>query len=329
MMHVFMTGGTGFIGSNLVEALNKINIVPRVLRRASSSLELLKGLEYEDVIGDILDPPESLAEAMAGYDCVFHVAALSDYRWQDKDLIYKVNVVGTKNLIEGAQRARIGRFIFTSSQTALGMPENGIIMDESHQFNLAPERFPYGHSKHLAEIEIFRAVDEGFPAVILNPTAVVGPRGINQTASSLILEASKGRLRLYPTGGVNVIAVQDVVAGHIAAVDRGRIGQNYILAGVNITFREAISVGCEIVGQKPPTVKVPNWLLPPAAILLTALHKVVGDRLPLEANQVRLASKMIYADGGKAIRELGLPQTPFRVAVELAYEWYRENGYLS
>jgi dihydroflavonol-4-reductase len=328
-MRILVTGGTGFIGSNLVELLNTKDIVPLVLRRETSSLELLYGLEYEDVIGDILDPPEILADVMSGCDWVFHVAALSDYRWQDEELIYRVNVGGTKNLIEGAKEAGVGRFIFTSSQAALGIPEKDILMDESHEFNLPPARFPYGHSKHLAEIEVHRAVDEGLPAVILNPTAVVGPRGINQTVSSLFLEASKGRLRLYPPGGANIIAVQDVVAGHIAAAERGRIGENYILAGENVTFREAFIIGCEVAGQKPPIAKFPGWLLPPLATALTALHKVIGDKFPLEANQIRLAGRKIYADGGKAIRELGLPQTPFKDAVLLAYDWYREHGYLN
>lgn len=328
-MRTLVTGGTGFIGSNLVEALNKMNIVPMVLRRETSSLELLEGLEYESVVGDILDAPDSLAEAMSGCDWVFHVAALSDYRWQDTKLIYRVNVEGTKNLITGAKEAGVGRLLFTSSQSALGIPENDILVDESHEFNLPPDRFPYGHSKHLAEIEVHRAVEEGFPAVILNPTAVVGPRGINQTVSSLFLEASKGRLRLYPPGGANIIAVQDVVAGHIAAAERGRIGENYILAGENISYREAFTVGCDLAGQKPPIGEIPGWLLPPLAAVFSVLHKIFGDKVPLEANQLRLAGRKIYADGGKAIRELGLPQTPFKDAVLMAYEWYRENGYLN
>ncbi len=119
-MRVFITGGTGFIGSNLVEALNAEGIVPIVLRRVSSSLDLLDGLEYEPVIGDILDPPEFLSEAMNGCVWVFHVAALSDYRWQDSDRIYQVNVDGTKNLLAAAKAAAVDRFIFTSSSRRPG-----------------------------------------------------------------------------------------------------------------------------------------------------------------------------------------------------------------
>ena len=328
-MQVFITGGTGFIGSHLVESLNKRDIIPKILRRETSSLDLLEGLDFESVIGDILESPQSIAEAMAGTDWVFHVAALSDYRWQDVNLIYKVNVEGTKNLISAAMQSKVSRFVFTSSLSALGIPGPGAVMDETNQFNLPPDRFPYGHSKHLAEIEVRKAVEEGFPAIILNPTGVVGPRGINQTVSSLFVEASKGRLRFYPPGGMNIIAVQDVADGHIAAAVRGKVGENYILAGDNVSYREAFTVGCEVAGQKPPIGQIPGWLLPPLAMIVSALHKVIGDKLPLESNQIRLAGRKIYADGGKAVRDLGLPQTPFKVTVQQAYDWYLEHGHLN
>jgi len=327
-MRVFITGATGFIGSNLVEALNEREIEPVILRRETSSLELLEGLEYESVIGDILDAPEILADAMSGSDWVFHIAALSDYRWADEELIYKVNVGGTSNLLAAASRAGVNRFIFTSSLSALGIPDEGDIMDESNEFNLRPERFPYGHSKFLAEIEVRKAVENGLEAVILNPTAVVGPRGFDTNVGALVVEASKGRLRFYPSGGMNVVAVDDVVAGHIAAAERGKVGDNYILAGDNITYREAFALGCELFNQKPPIGQIPRWILPPAAALFSALHKIFGDKVPLEANQIRLAGKKIYADGNKAVSELGIPQTPFRIATQEAFEWIVEHGYL-
>ena len=327
-MRVFITGATGFIGSNLVEALNEREIEPLVLRRETSSLKLLEGLSYESVIGDILDAPETLADAMSGCDWVFHIAALSDYRWQDEELINKVNVGGTSNLLTAAKKKGISRFIFTSSLSALGIPNEGDSMDESNEFNLPPERFPYGYSKYLAEIEVRKAVDEGLEAIILNPTAVVGPRGFNTIVGALVIEASKGRLRFYPSGGMNVVAVEDVVAGHIAAAERGGVGENYILAGDNITYREAFTLGCEMFNQSPPIGEIPDWILPPAAALFSVLYKVFGDKVPLEANQIRLAGKKVYADGSKAVRELGISQTPFRIAAQEALEWFMEHRHL-
>lgn len=327
-MQVFITGATGFIGSNLVEAFNKREIEPLILRRETSSLELLEGLAYESVIGDILDAPEILADAMSGCDWVFHIAALSDYRWQDQEPLNKVNVGGTSNLLTAAKTVGIKRFIFTSSLSALGIPNKGDSMDESNDFNLPPERFPYGYSKYLAEIEVRKAVDEGLEAVILNPTAVVGPRGFDTIVGALVVEASKGRLRFYPSGGMNVVAVDDVVAGHIAAAERGRAGENYILAGDNITYREAFTLGCDLFNQGPPIGEIPGWILPPAAVMFSILHKAFGDRVPLEANQIRLAGKKIYADGSKAARELGISKTPFRIATIEAFEWFVEHGYL-
>ena len=326
-MRVFVTGGTGFIGANLVEALNERDIVPVVLMRESSSTELLEGLDYTVRIGDILDDPQSLAQAIQGCDWVFHAAALSDYRWQESDLIYQVNVQGTKNVVEASREAGVKRFVFTSSLSAFGLPEKEGVMDEQHQFNLEPSRFPYGHSKFLAEIEVRKALDEGLQSVIVNPTGVVGPRGIYQTVGALFSEARKGRLRFYPSGGLNIVDVGDVVMGHIAAAERGRVGENYILAGDNLLYKEMITIGCEVVGQKPPIGEIPGWLLPPLATLVDSLQRVIGDRIPLEANQLRLAGRKIYADGGKAVRELGVPQTPFRVAIQQAYDWYLDSGF--
>jgi dihydroflavonol-4-reductase len=327
-MSVFITGANGFIGSNLVEALNESGIEPVILRRESSSLKLLKDLRYKSVIGDILDSPSSLAASMEGAQIVFHAAALSDYRWQDEKLIYEINVGGTANVLAAAKAAGVSRFVFTSSLSALGIPEEGEVMDESHEFNLSPKQFPYGHSKYLAEIEVRKAVDGGLDAFIVNPSGVVGPRGAGQTVFALFREAASGRLRFYPPGGLNIVAVQDVAAALLAVVDHGRVGENYIIAGENVSYKDAITVGCEVVGTKPPIARVPGWILPPLASLLDFSHGILGDRIPLEANQVRLAARHVYADGSKSIHELGLAYMPFRAAVESAFHWYLENGYL-
>ena len=146
----FITGGTGFIGANLVAYLNAQNVVARVLRRESSSVEALEGLDYEICIGDILDSPDSLAEKMAGCDWVFHTAAVSDYWRQNKKQLYRVNVDGTRNVLTAARLAKVKRFVFTSSLAAMGIPTNGQLLNESSEYNLLPNEFPYGHSKYLA-----------------------------------------------------------------------------------------------------------------------------------------------------------------------------------
>ncbi len=327
-MRAFITGGTGFVGANLVEGLAACGIGARVLRRESSSLKALAGLEYESAIGDILDAPEKLAELMAGCDWVFHVAAVADYWRQGQAWLYQVNVEGTKNVIAAAHLARPSRFIFTSSLASMGLPKPGALLDEFSTFNLKPSRFPYGHSKHLAEIELMKAVDAGLPAVIVNPTVILGPRDVNQISGSFIIEAAKGTLKFTTPGGANFIAVKDVVAGHIAAAEKGEIGQRYILGGENRSFRDVAELACQLVGQPKPWLHLPRWSLPGIAVGVAAARLFLGNRIPLDANQVRLAGVNIYADNHKAVQELGLSPMPFLDTVQTAFAWYNSHGYL-
>lgn len=328
-MLAFITGGTGFVGANLVEGLAECGIGARVLRRESSSLKALEGLEYESAIGDILDTPEKLAELMAGCDWVFHVAAVADYWRQGKAWLYKVNVDGTKNVLAAATLAQPARFIFTSSLAAMGLPRSGELLDEFSTFNLKPNQFPYGHSKHLAEIEVMKAVDADLPAVIVNPTVILGPRDVNQISGSFIIEAAKGTLKFTTPGGSNFVAVKDVVAGHIAAAEKGEIGQRYILGGENRSFRDVANLACELVGQPKPWLHLPKWVLPGIAVGVAAARLFLGNRIPLDANQVRLSGINIYADNRKAIQELGLAPLPFSQTVQTAFDWYNSHGYLT
>ena len=323
-----VTGGTGFVGANLVSALGERGIIARVLRRNSSPLDALDGLAYEDVLGDILDPQETLAAAMEGCDWVFHAAAVSDYWRKHKEQLYKVNVDGTANVLAAARLAGVKRLVFTSSLAALGLPASGQMLHESSRFDLKPERFPYAHSKHLAEQEVLRAAESGLEAVIVNPTVVLGPRDVNQISGSIIVQASSGRLFFYPPGGVNYVAVEDVAAGHIAAAEYGRSGERYILAGENLTHREALNIICEIVKRRPPFLPLPTPILSIAALGVAAFRALVGVRIPVDENQVRLSGQEIYANGSKAVEELAFGHTPFRAAVQRAYDWYNTNGYI-
>lgn len=328
-MHAFVTGGTGFVGANLVAGLNQHNIPVRVLHRASSSLAALQGLTYESVIGDILDDPATLARTMAGADWVFHVAAVADYWRQGPEWVYRVNVQGTKNILAAAQLAGVRRFVFTSSLAAMGVPADGELLDEHSQFNLPPPHFPYGHSKLLAEQAVRHAAAEGLAAVIVNPSVVLGPRDVNLISGSIIVEAARGRLRFAPRGGVNFVDVADVVAGHIAAAEQGRPGERYILAGENVPYNEAVAVICRTVGRPVPRLSLPRWSLPLLATGVRAARALLGNRVPLDENQVRLMGVDLYADNSKARRELNLPQTPFTKTVQRAYNWYERHGYLS
>jgi dihydroflavonol-4-reductase len=324
-----VTGGTGFLGANLVAGLNDLGVDARVLKRASSSLLALDGLSYEAVEGDILDEPDDLARLMEDVDWVFHVAAVSDYWRQNTEWLYKVNVEGTKNVLEAAKMAGVKRVVFTGSGSALGLPVGDEVLTEESQFNLKPKEWPYAHSKHLAELEVRRATDEGLACVTLLPTIAIGPRDLNLISGTFIIETARGLAKVYPPGGTNYVDVAQVVAGHIAAAELGQVGQRYILGGQNLTHREAVEIACEIVGRPAPRVGLPRWSLGPLAAVVTVARAIFGNRILFEARHVRLSGVNLYFDPSKAVQELGLKITPFRQAAKNAFDWYNENGFLT
>ncbi len=326
-MRALITGGTGFIGAHLVDSLNAAGHTARVLRRPSSRLDALQGFDFEEATGDILDY-DSLITAMQGCDWVFHVAAVSDYWRQGVDWLYRVNVEGTRTVVRAAQATQVRRLVYTSSVASLGVSEDDEPMDESHSFNLPPRRFPYGHSKHLAEQVVRAAVEDGLEAVIVNPAVVIGARDLNKISGSIIIEVARGLISFYLPGGVNYVAVEDVAAGHIAAADRGRPGERYILGGENLSHRCAIDIIVEVTGARRPRFTFPRWAIEPTALAVSAARRVLGNRVPVNADQVRLSAQRLHFRPDKARRELDLPQTPFRTAVERAFGWYRDNGYL-
>jgi dihydroflavonol-4-reductase len=330
-LKALVTGSTGFVGANLCAALAERGWSVRALHRASSRLDALReaGAVVEHAIGDVTES-ETLVEAMRGCDAVFHVAAVADYWRQSAEKLYRINVEGTRAACQAALDARVSRLVFTSSVGALGVPRRGQLADESHEFNLPPERFRYGHSKLLAEGVVREFVARGLDAVIVNPSVILGPGDLNLISGSIVTEVANRRVPpVYPSGGTNYIDVADVCAGHIAAAERGRTGERYILAAHNLTHREAMQVVCDVVGVPMPRLCIPRASIGPLAAMLDLATRVVGRPLPFNGDQLRLSDEFIYFDSGKAVRELGLSQTPFRETVEQTYQWYKTHGYLA
>lgn len=324
MVTALVTGGTGFVGSHIVRALIETGHSARVLRRASSPLDLLEGLPVEHVIGDVMDVA-SLDEAMRGCDWVFHVAAVADYWRAQRVKLYLVNVNGTMNVLDAAKRAGVKRVIFTSSAAAVGFRNDGRPADEGVTFNMPPDAFPYGHSKFLAEQEVARAVADGQDVVIVNPVVVFGPGDLNQISGSIVVETARGVVPVYPAGGISVIDVRDVAAGHIAAAERGRTGERYILGALDISYKALGKLIAEIVGVYTPFVPVPAFAAPVLAAGAGVLRNV-GISLPIDADQVRLSARNIYFNCEKAWHELGEPKIDLRQSLEDTYRWYVEHG---
>jgi len=326
-LKAFVTGATGCVGANVVAALLARGYDVRAMHRVTSSLDALDGLDPELVVGDILDPP-SLVAASAGCALIFHVAAVSDYWRTPAERVYRVNVEGTRNVLAAASAAGVERLVYTSSIGALGVPPPGQFLDESSIFTLPPHRFPYGHSKHLAEQAVREAIARGLDAVIVNPTGVIGTRDVHFIGGSILREIRRGLSWFAPPGGLNWVDAETLGLGHVLAAERGHTGERYVLGGDNVSHRAAMETVADVVGGRRPRLTLPRSLMSPFALLVDVFN-VLWPGTPLfSGEQARLSGAEIYCDCRKAEQELGLPRTPFRTAVERAYTWYQVHGYL-
>ncbi|HNS01144.1 MAG TPA: SDR family NAD(P)-dependent oxidoreductase [Anaerolineae bacterium] len=329
-MQALVTGASGFVGANIVAALNQAGWQVRTLLRSTSSRAALEGLSYQPVMGDVTDR-KSLAAAMQGVDAVFHAAGVvADYWSQDAALTYRVNVNGTRNVVEAALAAAPRpRLVFTSSQAALGFGAGQAMLDESHTFNIAPAIYPYGHSKHLAEQVVQGAVRAGLHAVIVNPSIVLGPRDVTLYNSQILLNIQARRLPLVPPGGINVVDALDVATGHLLALDKGRPGQRYLLVGHNVTLFYLASQIAASLGVRGPRGVLPDPLIGPLAAALDQANRLSPRRLPLAGDVLRFGSRFFYASNAKAKAELGWQVTPLEETIERAIAWLRATGALT
>jgi dihydroflavonol-4-reductase len=325
---ILVTGSTGFIGSQLCRSLIEQGHTVRAFHRASSKTLALEGVAVERVIGDVLDPG-SLLSAMRGVEQVFHTAA-NAVHWRGRAPIVDTIVVGTTNVLQAAREAGVSRVVYTSSLAALGVPKPGELLDERSLFNYSPRHFPYGYAKHLAEKEVLAATGAGLDCVIVSPASVFGPYDLNLVSGTLIVEVARRRIPALTRGGMNVVHIDDVVAGHLAAAARGRPGERYILGGENLRHAEIVRLIAEEVGVRSPRLELPSPLVRLAATAIDVIGPIAAmARLPFNGNALRLSTYRFYCDTSKARSELGLSEPrPFRQAVQEAVAWYRSNGYL-
>ena len=315
-----MTGASGFLGSNLIEALNARGGTPRALLRATSSRAALVGLRCEPVIGDVLEM-DTLRSAMRGVKVVLHAAAVVDDDRHDEATLYRVNVDGTRNVLASALEAGVERVVVVSSVAALGRPAWDHPADERQVFNLRPAAFPYGYSKALAE-QVTRAfVARGLHAVIINPTVILGPRDVNHVSARMLTELARRPLPFYPPGGVSVVDVGDVCAGVLAALARGEPGRRHVLAGDNLTHRALLGAIADTVGVARP------WLPLPRAVAALA-HPLDGLRrrglrLPMNGGQLRMSTERWWYDSTRARAALGFTTRPALETLARTWAWLR------
>jgi dihydroflavonol-4-reductase len=319
-----VTGATGFVGWHVARKLVERGDRVRVLVRDAGRLKDLDGVEA--VEGDLRDP-ESLARAVEGCGVVYHVAA--DYRlWtRDPEEMYRSNVEGTRNLFQAARRSGVERVVYTSTVGCIGIPKEGI-GDEQTPVGIEDMRGPYKRSKFLAEKVALEFAGDGFPVVIVNPTAPVGDHDFKPTPTGkMLVDFVRGAMPAFLDTGLNVVDVRDVADGHLAACERGRVGERYILGSENLTLQSIFGTLAKAVGRPAPRMRIPYAVAYAAGVVSTAWAGVTGKEPLAPLDGVKMARKKMWVRQDKAARDLGYSPGPAAGALERAVDWFRANGY--
>jgi dihydroflavonol-4-reductase len=327
---VFITGAAGFIGSAVARALAAEGFALRALVRSGNPASNLKDLDVEIVKGDMRDKNVVFAAAK-GARYVFHVAA--DYRlWAPRpEEIVQTNIEGTRGVMDAARAGGAERIVYTSSVATLRPPVNGgEPSNETSPLDADEAIGAYKRSKVLAERLVERMVAQGLPAIIVNPSTPVGPGDLRPTPTGrLIVEAASGRIPAFVDTGLNIVHVDDVAAGHLAALHKGRIGERYILGGQNMTLAELLARIAQLNGRAAPQLCLPRWPIYPIAFLAETAARVTKREPFVTRDGLRMAKYRMFFSSAKAKRELGYKPRPAEDAIRDAVDWFRQAGFLS
>ncbi len=327
-MPIFLTGATGFLGSHVARALADQGANLRLLVRPTSNLKNLEGLKAETATGDLRDPV-SLEKAMSGCDTVFHVAA--DYRlWvTDPNEMYRSNIDGTRAVLAAARKNRIKNVVYTSSVATIGFTGNGQPGDEDSPVSLSDMIGHYKRSKFMAEQIALEAGRSGMRVVTVNPTTPIGEYDIKPTPTGrIVVDFLKRKFPAYVETGLNLVDVRECARGHVAALEKGRSGERYILGGENLTLKQILDKLAAISGLPSPAIKLPYFVAyAAAAVDETVSGRILGHEPRATIETVRMGKKKMWASSAKAERELGWKTIPVDDALRRAVEWFRANDY--
>ena len=327
-MLAFLTGATGFVGSHVARALVAQGADLRLLVRSGSDLRNIRELQAERVVGDLRDAA-SLKKAVAGCEVVFHVAA--DYRlWvRDPEQMYRSNVDGTKAILEAARENKVRRVVYTSSVATMGFQSNGHLANEDSPVSLANMIGPYKRSKFMAEEIAIQAGKSGMDVVVVNPTTPVGERDLKPTPTGMIVvDFLKKKFPAYVDTGLNLVDVAECARGHIAALEKGKTGQRYILGGENLTLKQILDKLAAITGLPSPKIRVPYAVALATGVVDQVFTGYIRRREPRATiDAVRMGRKKMFVSSGKAERDLGWRTLPVDGGLRRAVEWFQANGY--
>ena len=326
--HVLVTGVSGFVGAAVARALAGSGYRVRGLARATSPRANLRDFPGEIVEGDLLDRL-TVDRAIEGCDGLIHVAA--DYRlWApDETAIHRTNVEGTRNIMAAALAAGLRRIVHTSSVATIAPDPNGPA-DETRP--LAPEQAIGAYKRSKVEAE--RLVEElvardGLPAVIVNPSTPIGPRDVRPTPTGrIILDAARGRIPAFVDTGLNLVHVDDVAAGHVAALERGEAGRRYILGGQDVTLKDMLAEIARRTGRRAPRLRLPRAPLYPLAVVSEAIARATGREPLLTRDALAMARYRMFFSSARAERELDYRARPYGEAIGDALAWFAAEGML-
>ena len=327
-MRVLVTGATGFIGSNVARSLVAQGYEVKALVRKGSSTLTIEDTPVERVEGDVRDR-ESVARAVRECQAVFHCAALYTFWSRRAQDLYDVNVGGTRTILEEAKGAGIERVVYTSTVSTIGLPKDMVGTEEMQP---SPKKLVghYKRSKYLGEKEAMRFAGQGMQVIVVNPTAPVGPWDVKPTPTGkMVLDFLLGRIPAYVETGMNLVDVEDVAQGHILALEKGHPGERYLLGNKNLTLKEVFGLLSKITGKGAPRLKLPMWLALTAGYIDDFIEgKLLRRRPVIPLEGLRVSRKPMYVNCAKAVKELGLPQSPVEGALEKAVQWFKTYGYV-
>jgi dihydroflavonol-4-reductase len=330
MAKTLVTGAAGFIGSHVVLELLKQNREVRALVLRGENTKNLDGLDIETFEGDVCDP-DSMRRAMEGCNRLFHLAAIYALWLPNRRKMYDVNVTGSQNVLWAAYKASVERVVYTSSVAALGVEPGEQLANENTEFNQITKANDYIFSKYLSDRDAKVFAREGLPLTIVNPAFPFGARDIVPTPTGqILLDLVNGKTPGYFDAGFSIVDVEDVARGHILAEEKGKVGESYLMANKNLTFKEFFELVMRVTGVQVKLRKIPVSVAIGLGYLLEYWSNRWSHRPPLlSAKALRYARQYLYFDNGKARNELGLEFTPVESSIRRAVEWFRENGYIT
>jgi nucleoside-diphosphate-sugar epimerase len=328
-MKTLITGATGHLGVNLVRELVKQGEDIKVFIHNTKGSAVLKGLEIEQVEGDIRDI-SSIKKALQGCDKVYHLAAFVSIRSGDRSKLFDINVLGTRRLMVAAREAGVQKVVHCSSLGAVGTNPNG---PSDEQWSVSPyeETTDYEISKTFAESEVYKEIAKGLPAVIVNPSGIVGPWDYRPSLlGKTIVEYANKKMKAYVNGAFDFVPVRDVVSGHILAMQKGKTGERYLLTGEEVSIKTTLEWLEELTGVSMPKICIPSGLMQSIALVKDTLEKrFFPNNYPrFNYHSIRLLKSGKYGDNTKAVAELGLKPSSVKQAYREAVDWFREHDYI-